>query len=93
MTNEFDWNDEKAAINRSKHDVSFDEATTIFNDFGLILVPDNEHSSDEEREIAIGYSQQRRLLSVCFTERGSIIRIISARKSTPSERKLYENNR
>jgi uncharacterized DUF497 family protein len=51
---------------------------------------DEEHSGDERREIIIGHSVQQRLILVCFTVRGSRIRIISARKATRLERKDYE---
>jgi uncharacterized DUF497 family protein len=90
---DFEWSISKAASNLSKHQVSFKEATTIFADFGLICYDDREHSVTEERQVAIGYSSQNRLLTVSFTERDNgRIRIISARKPTPSERKLYENS-
>jgi len=89
---EFEWNIDKAASNLEKHGIAFKEAATVFNDFGLVCDDDKEHSEeDEKREIAIGYSSQNRLITVCFTERENITRIISARKSTSIERKQYEN--
>jgi uncharacterized DUF497 family protein len=66
---QFEWSAVKAALNMDKHGASFDEATTIFGDFGIIYAPDPDHSIGEERELAVGYSLQGRLLTVCFTER------------------------
>jgi uncharacterized DUF497 family protein len=86
---EFEWDITKAESNITKHGVSFDEAKTVFGDFGLMYASDPDHSEYEAREIAIGYSSQGRLLTVCFTERGEHIRIISARRSTNPERKRY----
>jgi len=90
---EFEWDTSKADSNLIKHGVSFKEAATVFKDFGLICYDDTEHSTTEDREIVIGYSAQNRLLTVCFTEKeNGIIRIISARKATPLERKQYEHH-
>jgi uncharacterized protein len=89
--NEFEWDEEKAAINFQKHGVSFEEAATIFRDFGLITRDDEFHSKAEPRELATGYSFTERLLTVIFTERSGRTRIISARESTSSERKIYES--
>ena len=87
----FEWDDAKAAANLRKHWVSFEEAAEVFNDPRLVESEDLGHSYDEVRFIAIGYSA-RRLLLVVFTEpRRDVIRIISARLPTPSERKLYES--
>lgn len=88
---DFEWDKIKAESNFVKHRVSFEEAVTIFDDFGITINDDEEHSQDEERQVAIGYSRQNRLLTVYFTER-TRIRIISARKSIPNERKIYENS-
>ena len=86
----FEWEEEKAKANLKKHRVSFDEATTVFIDPLSITIPDPDHSVDEQRYIDIGSSDKGRVLVVVYTERGSNIRIISCRKATPSERKLYE---
>jgi uncharacterized DUF497 family protein len=65
---------------------------TVFKDFGMIYRDDIEHSITEERQIVIGYSTQNRLLTLSITEKeNGKIRIISARKSVPIERKQYEN--
>lgn len=87
---EFEWHASKAAANLRKHGVSFDEASTIFADEKQLAVPDREHSLDEMRWLAIGRSGQNRLLTVCFTERGTKLRLISARTAEPWERREYE---
>ncbi len=89
---EFEWDDEKAISNLKKHDVSFEEGTTIFNDPLIATILDPDHSKDEERYISIGISVQRRLLVVVHTEREERIRLISCRKATNAERKTYEKN-
>lgn len=86
----FEWDDKKAKINDHKHGVSFDEAQTVFTDDFSILIPDLEHSGDEDRLVIMGISHKRRLLVVIFTERGDNIRLISARKATSAEQKKYE---
>jgi uncharacterized protein len=86
----FDWDENKAASNLSKHGVSFDEAKTVFNDPLYVDFYDPDHSDDEERYLIIGESKQGRLLITSYTERGESIRIISARTVTRSEREAYE---
>ncbi len=90
MSLSFEWDEGKAKENLKKHRVGFDEATTIFTDPYSITVPDPDHSRDEQRYIDIGSSDKGRALVVVYTERGSIIRIVSCRKATPSERRMYE---
>jgi uncharacterized DUF497 family protein len=87
---EFEWDDEKADANLTKHGVSFDEAKTIFDDLLYVDFYDPDHSYDEHRYIIIGESQQKRLLIVSYTERDEIVRLISAREVTRSERETYE---
>lgn len=55
---EFEWDDEKAISNLKKHDVTFEEGTTIFNDPLIASIPDPDHSKEEERFISIGISMQ-----------------------------------
>jgi len=86
----FEWNAEKAKANLKKHRVGFDEAITVFTDPFSMTIHDDDHSVDERRYINIGISDESRVLVVVYTERGSNIRIVSCRKATPSERKLYE---
>ena len=85
----FEWDEEKARANLQKHKVSFDEATTVFSDPFSITIPDLDHSMDEQRYIDIGSSDKGRTLVVVYTERGANIRIISCRKATRTERRLY----
>ena len=87
---EFEWNKNKAASNLSKHGVSFDEARTAFDDPLYIDFYDPDHSYDEHRYIIIGQSMQNSLLVISYTERGNVIRLISARKATRKERETYE---
>ncbi|MCL2500257.1 MAG: BrnT family toxin [Defluviitaleaceae bacterium] len=88
----FDWDDTKEAINKKKHGISFDEAMTAFTDKYAQIYDDEEHSSEEERFILIGYSEIKRLLMVChcYRDDDKITRIISARKATRHERNKYE---
>jgi uncharacterized protein len=87
----FEWHPLKAAANLKKHKVSFDEAKTVFRDKKHLEVPDREHSDDEVRYLAIGRSEKKRLLTLVFTERGTKLRLISARLAEPWERREYEN--
>jgi uncharacterized DUF497 family protein len=87
----FDWDISKNLLNIEKHGVPFKEAATVFGDIAAVILDDTEHSQDEERFRIIGYSGNLRLLMVCHCYKYdvSVIRIISARKATISERKLY----
>ena len=88
----FEWDENKAASNLKKHGVSFDEAKTVFNDPLYIDFYDPDHSDREDRYIMMGMSLQNRLLLVAYTERGDSIRLISARETTRTEQKLYEQD-
>jgi hypothetical protein len=88
----FEWDLDKAARNRRKHGVSFQEAATVFGDTLAMTYHDPDHSSMEQRFITIGMSSARRVLIVAHTDRGENVRIISARKATRRERKHYEEN-
>jgi len=90
MSHHFEWNLEKSKKNIRKHEVDFEEASSVFDDPMFITVIDEEHSEDEERYITIGFSNKSRLLLVAHTERDDHIRIISARKATKNEEKFYE---
>jgi len=91
MNIQFQWDAQKAARNEKKHRVTFAEAVTVFRDPLAFIFDDEEHSEEEYREIIIGHSIQHRLLIVSFTERGDVIRIISARKADREEREDYES--
>ena len=87
---EFMWDLVKAAINRKKHRVSFEEAATVFRDDLAVTGRDPDHSIGESRFVTFGVSSLDRLLAVSHTEEGESIRIISARSATTRERKIYE---
>jgi uncharacterized protein len=86
----FDWDENKAASNLLKHGVSFDEAKTVFDDPLYVDFYDPAHSDDEDRYLIVGESNQRRFLIVSYTERGNLIRLVSAREVTRTEREVYE---
>jgi len=88
---EFEWDASKAALNLSRHGVSFGEAMTIFGDPLETLIPDPVHSAEELRFVSIGLSEADRVLVVVYTERDQRIRIISAREPNPVERRQYES--
>ena len=86
----FVWDERKAAANLKKHGVSFDEASSAFDDKLGAYYPDTLH---EDRFILIGYSRRQRLLYVVHAEvEAAAIRIISARKATKHEKARYEND-
>jgi hypothetical protein len=92
MLPQYEWDEDKARANLRKHQVSFQEGATVFNDLLIATLPDPDHSDDERRYIAIGCSVRGRILVVVFTEREDKIRLISCRKATPVERKAYEED-
>ena len=87
----FEWHSTKSAINAKKHGISFDEAKSVFSDENAKLISDPDHSDNEDRFILLGISVRLRTLVVCHCYRGddNIIRIITARKATTSESKIY----
>lgn len=87
---EFEWDPDKAIENLRKHGVSFDEAATVFGDPLALTFPDPDHSDFEERLLTFGASRQGRLMLVSHTARRAWVRLISARRMTPRERKIYE---
>ena len=87
----FDWDEGKAAANRAKHGVSFNEAATVLGDSLGWTYPDQEHSESEQRWMTIGASEAGRVLVVAHSDEGEgTIRIISARRATRKERRFYE---
>ncbi|MFA5072857.1 MAG: BrnT family toxin [Nitrospirota bacterium] len=88
---EFEWDSKKAELNRKKHDVSFHDAATVFADPLAITFSDPDHSLGEHRFLTFGHSKMNLLLVVVHTEPHGKIRIISARRATRNERKIYEN--
>lgn len=92
MPYRFEWDRRKAATNAQKHGVTFDEASTVFDDPLAAVFDDAEHSALEVRELIIGYAVTGRLLIVSFTERNEeMLRLISAREATRKEREEYES--
>ncbi len=87
----FEWNRNKAASNFTKHGVRFSETKSVFeDDLNSITFSDPEHSFGEARYIEIGISNRGQLLTIVYVERESRIRIISARKATSSEVRVYD---
>jgi uncharacterized DUF497 family protein len=86
----YEWDARKAAANRAKHGVSFEEAATVFRDPLSQTGDDPDHSVTENRFVTFGLSARRRLLVVAHTQQGDTIRIISAREATARERAIYE---
>ena len=88
----FEWEPAKAAANVKKHQVSFEEARSVFFDEFATQFFDEVHSLNEERFLILGMSSGNKLLIVCHCERenGKIIRIISARRATKRESAFYQ---
>lgn len=87
----FEWDPRKAVSNRKKHGVSFEEAQSVFYDEFALQFYDDDNSLEEDRFLMLGMSSEARLILVCHCERksGEVIRVISARKATVSERRFY----
>ena len=77
----FGWDAGKARTNLRKHGVSFEEASTVLGD--------PLHSTDDERAVTIGASSTGRIIVAVHTDRGHVVRLISARQATPRERRVY----
>lgn len=86
----FEWDASKALANLKKHDVTFQDASTVFLDPLAMTFPDPDHSVEERREITVGYTMGREMVFVSHCERRNRIRIISARLATRKERRQYE---
>lgn len=95
MNYNFEWDPNKAKTNILKHKIYFEDATSVFKDENAISIFDEEHSLDEDRWITIGMDLKTRTLVVVHTfisldNKNCNIRIISARKATKNEQKIYE---
>jgi uncharacterized protein len=95
VTYDFEWDPAKALSNAHKHDVTFDQAATVFLDALALTIYDEANSRQEERWFTLGFDSIGRLLAVAHTYQsvGSTsarVRIISARKATKRERLFYE---
>jgi uncharacterized protein len=88
---QFSWDKSKARQNIIKHKVSFEEASTVFYDENAIEFFDPEHSRTEDRFLMLGFSLRLRVIvvSYCLRQKSMIIRIISARKASKKEEKVY----
>ncbi len=93
MSFTFEWDEEKAVENLTKHRVSFSEASTVFADPLSRTILDPLHSEEEERLVILGQSGLQHTLVVVHTYRGEVIRIISARPATARERRDYERGK
>ncbi len=86
----FEWDENKNQINQKKHGIDFETAVRIFLDDNRLEIYDFSHSGWEDRYITIGMIQERIvILTLVYTERGDTIRVISARKATNEERRIY----
>lgn len=83
----FEWDSDKAKLNKIKHGISFKLAARVFDDENRLTRCDKEHSQAEERFQVIG--KVANILFVVYTERGERIRLISAREATPTEKEWY----
>ncbi len=88
---DFEWDDAKAESHDRKHGVAFIEAMTVFADSLSVTGCDPHHADDEDRFLTMGLSVNGRLLVVSHTDRGDMVRIISARVASRRERKDYED--
>ena len=88
----FEWDKGKGTANLKKHGIGFEEAKSVFLDEHAKFIPDPDHSMDEERFVLLGFSSNLQLLVVCHCYRSQhkVIRLISARKATRQEVKIYE---
>ena len=86
----FEWDDEKELINIQKHGIDFTTAARVFKDENRLELYDEAHSETEDRYITIGIIDDvAYVVMVVYTERNEAIRLISARKATKQERKMY----
>src|SRR2546425_12762841 len=90
---DFNWDEDKARANLKKHRISFEEAKTVFGDPFSVTINDPAHSASEYRFVDIGTSTSGMILAVAYAERGHKTRLISCRKATRAERKIYEERK
>jgi hypothetical protein len=86
---DYEWDTAKAQANFKKHGVDFADAVIALEDEFAITIPD-PHSEAEERFVSLGADPLGRILVTVFTYRAERIRIISSRRATPKERRIYE---
>ena len=87
----FEWDKSKNEINKKKHGLSFETAQEVFYDAAAILFDDPDHSIGEERFLIIGMIKSSKIciVSHCYRDSNSVIRLISAREATKNEKKTY----
>ena len=92
---QFQWDQKKERANVRRHNISFEEARTIFLDESAIQFYDPDHSDEEDRFILLGLSLKPQVLVVChcFRESEAVVRIISARKADKDEEREYWKRR
>ena len=98
FTHRFAWDPAKAAANRRKHGVSFEQATGVFRDPLALSRYDEDHGEGEERWVTLGVNETGSLLVVSHTfeelsEQEARVRLISAREATAHERRQYEDGK
>ena len=90
----FEWDENKNRLNLKRHKIGFKTASLVFDDPNAVTIPDRMHDEEEERLITLGRLEDIVILFVVHTEREvdgeEVVRLISARKATPGERKIYE---
>ena len=88
----FEWDENKNKINKKKHGLSFEEAVEVFGDENAILFDDPDHSLYEDRFLIIGAIKSTKIciVSHCYRDDDNVIRLISAREATKSEKKIYQ---
>ena len=86
----FEWDENKNKINKKKHGLSFEEAVEVFGDENAILFDDPDHSLYEDRFLIIGAIKSTKIciVSHCYRDDDNVIRLISAREATKSEKKI-----
>ncbi len=94
MHYQFQWDPEKANKNSRKHNVSFEQAATVFKDRNMLSIFDKDHSKEEDRWVSLGISSKGRILVVCHSfvkesQDTTVIRIFSSRKATNQEIQQY----
>ena len=88
----FEWEENKNKINKKNHGLSFEEAVEVFGDENAILFDDPDHSLYEDRFLIIGAIKSTKIciVSHCYRDDDNVIRLISAREATKSEKKIYQ---
>lgn len=86
----FEWDEGNADKNWQRHRVTRSECEQLFFNRPFVIADDDRHSQTEPRYYALGQTDQNRRLFIVFTLRGELIRVISARDMSRSERSIYD---